>query len=265
MRVFGARAAWVAAMVLATCGMGRTDGEAGGQLAGMTIERILILGNSVTIHGVAEDIGWPNYCGMAASVPENDYVHRLAAKIAEATGAELRIDPTNPPSITAENEPVPGDANVVNVADIFERRYDTYTSDRLERQLAWEPNVVVLQFGENVPRDTFSGDAFKTGLETLMAGLKEHGDPLILVASQILGGGGELDEIKQQVCAEDPARRIYVDMSDFGADPTNVASSEPYFTGIIVGHPGDKGMAFIADHLFAALAAYAEAHAGDEG
>jgi hypothetical protein len=44
-----------------------------------------------------------------------------------------------------------------------------------------------------------------------------------------------------------------VDLSDFGRDPANFASAEPHYKGIIVGHPGDKGMAVIADALLKAM------------
>jgi len=63
--------------------------------------------------------------------------------------------------------------------------------------------------------------------------------------------------MKREVCAEDPSHRVFVDLSAFGQDPTNFASAEPYYTGVIVGHPGDKGMALIADALLKAMVAHA--------
>jgi len=42
--------------------------------------KILIVGNSITRHGVLPSIGWYHDFGMAASAEENDYVHLLMKK-----------------------------------------------------------------------------------------------------------------------------------------------------------------------------------------
>ena len=54
--------------------------------------KLLILGNSLTHHSPAPQIGWTGDWGMAASAPENDFAHRLCAKL-EAAGktVDLRI------------------------------------------------------------------------------------------------------------------------------------------------------------------------------
>ncbi len=241
--------------VLAAGALAQEEGETPAMLGTLKADRILILGNSITLHGVAEHIGWKLYCGMAASAPENDYVHLLAAGIAARTGRPLRIDSTRTPHFAQDGSIVPGDANVLNIAEILERRYATYSNSHLQAQLDAGPDIVVLQCGENVVRETFDAQAFKAALQTLMAGLKEHGDPQVFVLSQLLGGGGEVDEIKREVCAEAPEHRVYVALSSFGRDPSNLASAEPHYTGVITGHPGDKGMAVIAEALLAAMVA----------
>ena len=42
--------------------------------------RILIAGNSITLHEAKPEIGWYGSYGMAASAPERDYAHLLMAK-----------------------------------------------------------------------------------------------------------------------------------------------------------------------------------------
>lgn len=231
------------------------EGETPAMLGTLKADRILILGNSITLHGVAEGIGWKHYCGMAASAPENDYVHLLAAGIEARTGKPLRIDSTHTPHLSEDGSIVPGDANVLNIADILERRYATYSNSHLQAQLDAGPDIVVLQCGENVVRETFDAKAFKAALQTLMAGLKKSSDPQVFVLSQLLGSGGAVDEIKRELCAEDPEHRVYVDLSSFGQDPKNLASAEPHYTGVITGHPGDKGMGVIAEALLEAMVA----------
>ena len=43
--------------------------------------RIMFAGNSITLHGVKEDIGWEHEWGMAASKKENDYVHLVMSDV----------------------------------------------------------------------------------------------------------------------------------------------------------------------------------------
>ena len=257
------RLPWVPTAVLCgfafACGCyGQGAGRPGATLGTMKAGRILILGNSITLHGPHAPYGWMDYCGMAASVPAKDYVHVLAAGIEARTGRHLRISPTDLTRPGPGGLTVTRGANVLNIADILERRYATYTNSLLQRQLDWRADLVVLQCGENTPMDAFNPVAFRSALQVLMAGLKASSNPRILMTSQILGSGGLIDDIKRQVCAEDPSHRVFVDLSAFGQDPTNFASAEPYYTGVIVGHPGDKGMALIADALLKAMVACAE-------
>ena len=45
--------------------------------------KIAFVGNSITRHGEAPQIGWNHNFGMAASAIENDYVHRVIHKLEE--------------------------------------------------------------------------------------------------------------------------------------------------------------------------------------
>jgi hypothetical protein len=210
----------------------------------MKIERILVLGNSITVHPPLVERGWHGNWGMAASALEKDYVHVLARQLNEHTGRPIRVALADPAMKNPDGSTILGEANVVNIADILERKYATYDSSTLRAQIAARPDVVVLQFGENVPMDSFDSVAFTNSLKKLVGDLKQNSNPTIFVTSQIYGPNADLDRIKQQVVAEDLGHRVFVDLSAFRKDPSNNG---------FLDHPNDQGMKFIADTLFKAL------------
>ena len=83
-----------------------------------------------------------------------------------------------------------------------------------------------------------------------MADLKASGNPHMFMAGYILGANATIDAIKRDICAEDPTHRVFVDLSSVGKDPSNMGA---------YGHPGDKGMALIAETLFKAILAHSTA------
>ena len=242
--------------VLASSCSAQEAGKAGATLGHIRADRLLVLGNSITLIPPSPKDGWPNNCGLAASVPEKDYIHIFAAGVDARSGGHMALTPPDPTKHAADGSVVTANANILNVADIIERQYATYTNAALQPQIDQKADIVLLQFGENVPGETFKPEPFKAALQTLMAGLKASSDPHIFVTSLILGPRPEIDEIKRQVCAEDPSHRVFVDISTFGADPANLASAEKLFTGVIVGHPGDKGMSVIGEALLKAIIAH---------
>lgn len=217
---------------------GFVDTVAAAQLGKIPADRILFLGNSITLC-------LPNNWGLAASADAKDYAHLLADKIESRTGAKLRMVPMDKALVGGQQQP--GEANVVNVAHLFERNYATYRKSKLAKQIDARPDIVILQFGENVPPQTFKPDVFKAALQKLVGDLKTNGDPHIFMAGMILGSNAAIDDIKRSVCAEDPSHRVFVDMSEVAKDRANIGDFE---------HPGDKGMALIAEILFKAIAAH---------
>jgi len=204
----------------------------------MKANKILFLGNSITLHPPRDDGGvyWPNNWGMAASEQSKDYVHLLGGKLNSATGNTLRIDPTDRPANYGDPV-VTGDANVVNIADIFERNTN-YQTSLLQEQMNWKADIVVLQFGENL---SVTNDQMKTNLRTLLTDLKNSGNPNIFLTSYIIGANSDVDAIKKELCAEDSSHRVFVDMSKSG------------ITMGAYGHPNDAGMAAIANTLYSAM------------
>ena len=92
--------------------------------------RVLFLGNSITLHAPAPQIGWTNEWGMAASRPENDFVHIVTRGIEAETGRRA-------------------DVRVRNMAD-FERNFATWQPDRAVRELVdFDAQYLVIAIGEN--------------------------------------------------------------------------------------------------------------------
>jgi len=196
-------------------------------------ERILFLGNSITLHGPKASIGWTNTCGMAASALEKDYVHILSRAVGTVTG-------TAPVTM------------VQNISD-FEKRYETYDLALLTKAQEFKADTIIVAIGENVPA-LASEEAkakFKASVLKLLTALKGSNNPTILVRSSFWHNKAK-DETLKQACTE--AGGVFVDISGLSKDESHFARSErSYAHSGVAAHPGDKGMQAIADALLVAL------------
>ncbi len=215
----------------------------------MNVNKILFLGNSITFSpGPILEIGWEGNWGMAASAVEKDYVHLLTSAVAtEAGGVPTTM--------------------VSNIADDFERSYTNPGYDVnvvFASQLAFEADVVILQIAENIGSslDTETDKAlFEQRLGELLTALKGRGQPEIFVTSGIMNANAIKDQIKQTLCAAMDC--VFVDLNAFRADPLHYAYSDAYQTfspeaygsGVTI-HPGDTGMAMIADTVYREMVAH---------
>jgi len=220
---------WAAAYLAATVTVAAAESKPGA-------EKILFLGNSITLHGPNPGIGWEGNWGMAASAGEKDYVHLLLRRFTEAA------DGKEPASLVA------------NIAT-FERQYDTFdVAAGLKKQLDFKADLVIVAIGENTPAlaTEEAQEKFRKAVARLLAALKESGAGTIVVRSCFWPNKAKDDALKQ-ACAE--AGGVFVDIGVLSADPGSFARSERAFqhTGVAA-HPGDKGMAGIADAIWKALA-----------
>jgi len=86
--------------------------------------KVLIIGNSITWHPVAEDIGWNQSNGMAATAPDKDYASILLKRI----------------SSLIKNKTV--EMKLVNLAD-WERGYKDFDFSRLKLLFEYKPDIVI--------------------------------------------------------------------------------------------------------------------------
>lgn len=198
------------------------------------VNRILILGNSITLHGPAPKIGWTGNWGMAASSEDKDYVHLLLNRITEVAGGEPQV-------------------MVKNIAE-FERRLTDYNiHEELKQELAFNADVIIIALGENAaaPTTDESKAQFASAFANLFAELKQHGHPTLFVRSQFWQDAVK-DQLMKKAC--DDANGIFIDISKLGTDSTNFARAERQFEHPgVAGHPGDKGMLELSNALWHAI------------
>ncbi len=205
-------------------------GAAQPEVKSSAVRRILFLGNSITLHGPKPDIGWTNNWGMAASAEDKDYVHLVAQAFARHTSTTPEI-------------------RVRNIAD-FERQYATYpVEEQLKELFAFDPDLVVLAIGENVP--ALASDAakaqFQQGVVRILNSALAKRRPMIVVRSCFWPDAAK-DQALRAAAAATEAR--FVDVGDLGRDPTHAARAERTFAHDgVAGHPGDKGMKALSDAI----------------
>lgn len=212
----------IAIITLCILWVGFTSGCADLPTSPPSIHKILFLGNSLTAHGPSPAIGWSGNWGMAASDANKDYVHQLAARLGGVEHTEVDLYP-------------------------FETNFRTYNLESIDGYLLLQPDLIVLQIGDN------ASDAlgFVQYYKTLVNRLGTRGSPLIVCTSTWWPYPALNQEIKNTCSA--PNLR-FVDISHLYADPTNIASSErPFSDAGVAMHPGDKGMTAIADALYRAI------------
>lgn len=197
-------------------------------------EKILFLGNSITLHGPSTKIGWEGNWGMAASALEKDYVHIVARSLAKSSGTT--------PKMLAKN------------IAAFERQYATYDlKQSLKDAFTFKPDLVVVAIGENVPqlKSAEAKTQFQASVTKLLKQVKSDSNPTIIVRSCFWPDPAK-DEALRQACRQ--AGGIFVDISSLGKDEANYARSERDFMHAgVAAHPGDRGMQAIADAILKAL------------
>ncbi|MFO1438744.1 MAG: SGNH/GDSL hydrolase family protein [Verrucomicrobiaceae bacterium] len=198
-------------------------------------KKVLFLGNSITKHGPKADIDWSGNWGMAASSEAKDYVHVFTKALGDKQSSTPEI-------------------LVKNIAD-FERAHQGYDfAAKLKEAIDFQADLIVLAIGENVPglKTAEEAVAFASSVLKLLRTVSGARKPVILVRSCFWAVPAK-DSCLKLACNE--VGGIFVDISSLSADKSLYGRAEREFKHAgVANHPGDKGMAAIADALMKALA-----------
>lgn len=194
---------------------------------------ILFLGNSITVHGVVDGV-WDHMSGMAAENKSDDYVHRLVHTIATEKKKNVIF-------------------SVINIAS-FEREYykNSFNKDWLTFVTVQNPDIVIMQIGENMRSDVLSEniDIFTKEFKSIIETFKD--------AKTIITLPFWPDKLKNDVFT-----KIAIDMNCFvvdlshlgsGLDYENFAKAEINYKNEGIGlHPGKKGMKKIEENIYTVI------------
>lgn len=189
-----------------------------------TINKVLILGNSITITRPVPEIGWNAHWGMAASAEENDYVHLLIDKFKKYNDSvEVQY------------------ASVSN----FERGFWNYDYSQLDAFRAFAPDLIIIRLGDNVDDKEATNRRFDNHLFDFISYLK-NGKQIAICTTSTFWPSKPVNEQIESLSQRE--NYIYVPIEDLAKDPTNKAIGK-FSDRDVASHPSDKGMLNIANRI----------------
>jgi hypothetical protein len=185
---------------------------------------VVALGNSITRHGPASSIKWMGDWGMAATSAQTDYVGHLVRLLSGDAQAPVRAQRFNLAALEAQ----PRDVRA-----------------GLEQLAAGRASqLLVVELGDNVGPKSLAD--FEPAYARLLASAKP--DKGLLVCLSTWWQSAAVDAIIEPACRRAGGR--FVDIGDIHRKPGRSGSGA---TGItdpgVLRHPGDAGMAEIAERI----------------
>lgn len=185
------------------------------------IQRIMFVGNSLTLHTPYPAVGWHGYWGMAASQPDKDYVHRVQLGVTAKQGSIVEI------AIVRADIPFP-DANIATKIQAF------------------QPDIIVVQMGNNA-LPTVPLDVWRTQYQAIAQASSAR---LIVVGLWGIVAGDVREDYVKTIATEIGAQ--FVSIEDLYSAETTADAATFADVGV-QWHPGDAGMQMIADRIVAAI------------
>jgi len=193
--------------------------------------KVLILGNSITVHSPDSSIGWYGNWGMAATAIDSDYAHILKRYLSENVGYEPEVQ-------------------IASIAH-FEKSFNEYQDfgvTEFRDLTAFAPDLVILRIGDNVETADAVKYDFIFHYGALISYLKRS-DSAIVVTTSCWFQKPTVDACMHMSCEQQNA--WFVEISDLYNNEENRAEAQHAYSDAGVSrHPGNAGMRAIADRLW---------------
>lgn len=198
------------------------------------IKKVLIIGNSITRHAPAPEIGWYGDWGMAASEPSKDFVNILMDSIR-----------TYRPEV---------EFLITNKGVTFERTYDTYNIEQVFKEIQeFGADLVILRIGENIDNLSVDEKGFKVAYQTFANYFHKAPEyPLISVAS--FWHKPSTTRIMREVSLENDYH--FIDLDSIRSQNSGTTAIGLFENNGVAIHPEDKGMALIAERIWDEVSFY---------
>lgn len=188
--------------------------------------RIVFIGNSITKHPPAPDLGWYNDWGMAASALANDYVHIMLAALRS-------VNPAIQHYISHDGSYWEGNYRAGIPSNIYQAFYtDNVVNAFGAGNLA---DAIVIAISENLDMGEFDETQFRSELDKLIAAVPHTSNCTILLRNSFWDGKELSNAAIQQYC---------LDRGYKFADISSIRELAQYMSPAVDGHhPNDAGMA----------------------
>ncbi len=213
--------------------------------------KILALGNSILRHGYNESIGWVwSDRGMAATAPENDYIHRLVYYMDQKYGegsTEFVIS-----GISGFEGQIQKDDAAYDYTENIKSFVTTAATE--------QPDIITVQIGENVGETT--QESYTHAVISLISALKEAAPNAVVIVTTPFWGSDESIKVLGAIDAAEQLGIQYAachtlnsreNMAYGQFDDLELYPSRVNMTGGVLNHPGDKGMDEMAKLMFRAV------------
>lgn len=186
------------------------------------VKRILFVGNSITRHAPAPELGWYGDWGMAASSRDTDYVHHMIGQIKEYNSqTEFMFR---------------------NIAE-YERNFWDFELDKFKDIRDFNADIIIMRIAENVNDKEAGERGFEKYYNELIKYFNVSGNATIFCTNSFWPNKNVNMQIKK---AADQNNYVFVDISMLYYDEENMAKKEFENEGVGL-HPSDKGMENIAN------------------